>query len=94
MSRRTLPRVAGYLALLTGYSVLYTWVHGKARGSVLLAFLFHVAFNLPTLQLITEDMPAAAALRIELLSAVPLWVVVLIVLAVEGRSGLGRPRAR
>jgi membrane protease YdiL (CAAX protease family) len=34
-----------YLLLVVAWSVLMTWVYNNARGSVLLAILFHAAIN-------------------------------------------------
>jgi membrane protease YdiL (CAAX protease family) len=82
--------VAGYLALLTGYSVLYTWVYQHTRGSVLMVFLFHASFNTPWLAAVTSDMADGVARDIELLSAIPLWIVVFVVVARYGPARLRR----
>jgi membrane protease YdiL (CAAX protease family) len=82
--------VAGYLVLLIGYSVLYTWVYQNTGSSVLMAFLFHASFNTPWLAAVTSDMADGVARDIELLSAIPLWVVVLVVIARYGPARLRR----
>lgn len=69
----TIGAIAFYLALLTGYSTFYTWIHLNARGSVLLAFLLHLTFNA---ELLNRVMPGLWEVSgtVERFSLVPLWL--------------------
>ena len=42
---RGLP-FAAFVILLLSFSVLFTWLHGKTKGSLMVALVFHAALNL------------------------------------------------
>jgi membrane protease YdiL (CAAX protease family) len=67
-------------------SILFTWVFLHTRGSVLLAMLFHGATNLFG---VSPDVASTGELTLPLLAAVAKWVLVGVVIIVDG-PGLAR----
>lgn len=76
--RVTIGSVAFYLALLTGYSIFYTWIHLNSRGSVLLAFLLHLSFNTEVLPRLLPGLWDVSG-EVARWSLVPLWILAAVV---------------
>ena len=86
----TIWAVGKYLITLMGLSVLYTWVFNNSRGSVALAVAFHATGNAVFPFLLFPDREAAAALFVEELSAVLVWIAAFTLLALYGAARLTR----
>jgi uncharacterized protein len=46
---------AAFFVTVTSYSLLFTWLHLRSRGSLLVAVLFHAGLNLAALQGMAEE---------------------------------------
>ena len=77
--------VALYLALLSGYSVIYTWLHQRT-GSVLVAVLLHAGFNAELHRFFFAPLPDGHDWLLERMMLVPLWAFALWLVA-SGRLG-------
>ena len=60
--------------LLTGFTVLMTWVYTHARGSLLMMVLFHIAITTNALFFSLNAPSAADALRLALATAAVVWL--------------------
>jgi membrane protease YdiL (CAAX protease family) len=71
-------------------AILYTWVYNHTKGSLLIAVLYHTAFN-STMQLALPAFPTAKAVTIAfMLTVALLWVMAIIIVAVYGPQHLSR----
>lgn len=86
----TVWAVGKYMVMLTGLSILYTWVSNNSRGSVALAVVFHATGNAVFPFLLFPQRSDEAALFIEELSAVPVWILAIALIAAFGAAQLGR----
>ena len=68
--------VGSYLALLTGLSVVFTWVHIHTGGSVWMAFLLHLTFNADVIFFLLPNRPDGVDSTIWKLSVLPLWALI------------------
>ena len=68
--------LGSYLALLSGLSVVFTWVHVHTGGSVWMAFLLHLTFNADVIFFLLPNRPDDADSTIWKLSVLPLWALI------------------
>ncbi len=70
----TVWAVGKYLLTLIGLSILYTWAFNRSNGSALLAIVFHATGNAVFPFLLYPNREASAALFVEELAMIPVWV--------------------
>jgi len=88
----TVWAIGKYLVMLVGLSILYTWIYNSSRGSVALAVVFHATGNAVFPFLVFPQRSDEAGLFIEELSAVPVWVMALVLVWLVGAARLARGR--
>lgn len=72
-------------------SILYTWVYVHTKGSLLIAVLYHTAFD-STIYLALPAFPTAQAMSMAfMLTVLLLWVMALIVVLIFGPQHLSHP---
>lgn len=74
----TIESVAFYLALLTGFSIFFTWIHLNCRGSVLMALVLHTSFNTDMLHRLLPGLWEVSG-EVARWSLVPLWILAALV---------------
>ncbi len=72
----TMSAVAFYVALLVGFSVVFTWMHEHTDGDVFLAVMLHATFNAEVIFLFLPNLGDEARHLVERLSLVPLGLLV------------------
>ena len=83
-----------YLISTIGTAVLFTWVYNNTAGSVLLAILFHMAFNASG-NIFFSSFPAITPAVVEQISQFAIilkWVLVIVVLQVFGERYLAHKK--
>jgi membrane protease YdiL (CAAX protease family) len=80
------------LVEIVGASVLYAWVVNNARGSVLLAILFHAANNGLTPVVLPGVVEAGYAVAFATATAASVWTAAIAVVWTFGRRSLSRTR--
>jgi membrane protease YdiL (CAAX protease family) len=86
----TLLAVGRYVILMIGLTILMTWLYNNTKESVLLAVLFHAVFTGPGLSPLFPDISSNAFNQIVKLVIIPLWVMVVLVIALFGAARLSR----
>jgi len=82
----TVASVLIYLIFLVAMSILFTWVYRHSRGSVLLAYLFHLSLSANIYFVFFPDLTPGVARSIAKLSLLPLLLVVAVVVAFDNRG--------
>ena len=86
----TLYLVGWYLILMIGVSILMTFVYNNSKGSLLLAVLFHGMFTGPNVFPLFPEISSNAESQIIKLIAIPVWVMVVLIIARFGAARLSR----
>jgi membrane protease YdiL (CAAX protease family) len=84
--------IFGYLLHFFPLAILFTWVYNNTRGSLLIAMIFHAAFNVTTYVLPVTPQ-AAGDPFVFYVTVVLLWVVATVVVLIFGPSRLSRNKA-
>jgi membrane protease YdiL (CAAX protease family) len=82
----TVASVLIYLVFLVAISILITWVYRHTRGSVLLAYLFHLSLSANIQFVFFPDLTAELARSVARSSLLPLLVVVAVVVVLDRRD--------
>ena len=73
----------GYVVNVVGVAIIYTWLYNNTRGSLLIAYLFHAAFNaLPALLFVTVGVTTGLFTWI-------LWLCAILLVLYYGPTKLG-----
>lgn len=86
----TLFAVGWYLIFMIGISILHTFIYNNTKGSLLLALLFHGMYTGPNVVPLFPDISSNAMNQIIKLSAIPVWIMVVLVIARFGPARLSR----
>ena len=86
----TIAAVAKYLVFTCGLAILFTWVFNNSKGSLLLVVAFHTSGNAAFPMLLFPNGDPDAALTINWLSMIPLWILVLVLIAIYGGARLSK----
>jgi hypothetical protein len=86
----TVWAVTKYLAYVMGLSVVFTWLFNGAGRSVLLVVILHLTVNADLVTLFFPRLTASDVRTVRELSTIPLWGMVLILVAVYGPRKFGR----
>lgn len=80
--------ITKYLLMLVGLSIVFTWIVNSSRGSVGLAVAFHATWNSALVFLPFPERSSDAALFLEELSAVAVWILAVGLVALFGHRRL------
>jgi len=88
----TVPDIAMFIVMITGLTIVMTWVFNNARGSLLLTMLMHASFNTFANLVVAPLFPAPVLEEYGLLpELIGFWVVALVVVAAtRGRLSYDR----
>jgi len=89
----TLWAVTKYQVYVVGLSVLFSWLFNGTGRSILLVILLHVTVNADLVTLFFPGLTASDMRAIRELSTIPLWGVVLMLIAIYGPGRLSKRRS-
>jgi membrane protease YdiL (CAAX protease family) len=90
----TLLAVGWYLIFTIGISILVTFIYNNTKGSVLLAVLFHGMYTGPNIFPLFPDISPTALNQIIKLTIIPVWILVVLLIARFGAAHLSRNNER
>jgi len=90
----TLFAVGWYLILTIGISILATFIYNNTKGSVLLAVLFHGMYTGPNIFPLFPDISTTALNQVIKLAVIPIWILVVLLIARFGAAHLSRNNER